>query len=399
MRLRVQSMAEAAKVIDKTTEIFNMTKPAEERPRPEAAAATAKRRIRVGVVGCGEATQIIHWPALYQLPDCFEVTALCDISQPVVEELGKNWNVQNLTTDHRALVTCSDVDAVLIANLDAFHAEVTVDAIAAGKHVLVEKPMCITRREAEQIITAQKNTNLVVQVGYVRRYAPAFLAGFEIVKKLKEIRFARVRDFIGDNSLIVNRTSRVVRNAQLPESIKKEAKLRRDTLLDESVGGKAGPAIRLAYSLMLGLSSHDLSAMREWLGMPNKVLFAAQRGNGLYMTAAFDYGRFVCLFETGVDEIPRFDAQLEVFGTDKIVRIEYDTAHIRNIPIRLIVTENNGTGGVSTLNSHTTWGDPFVSEWQAFYENILHNSVPKTSPADFVKDLDLFAEMVRLMRE
>jgi hypothetical protein len=40
---------------------------------------------------------------------------------------------------------------------------------------------------------------------------------------------------------------------------------------------------------MLGLSSHDLSAMRELLGMPKKVVFSAQRGGGLYLAAAFDY--------------------------------------------------------------------------------------------------------------
>jgi predicted dehydrogenase len=91
----------------------------------------------------------MHWPSLYQLPDRYEVTALCDVSPLVLEQLGKHWNVENLTTDHRELVTHSDVDAVLVASPNAFHAEVTLDAIAAGKHVLVEKPMCITRREAD----------------------------------------------------------------------------------------------------------------------------------------------------------------------------------------------------------------------------------------------------------
>ena len=71
---------------------------------------------------------------------------------------------------------------VLVANPNAFHAEVTLDAIAAGKHVLVEKPMCVTRREADQIVAAQKKSNVVVQVGYMRRYAPAFLEGCQVVK-------------------------------------------------------------------------------------------------------------------------------------------------------------------------------------------------------------------------
>ena len=359
----------------------------------------AKRRIRVGFVGCGEVTQILHRPSLYQLSDDFEVTALCDISSSILEQLGKLWSVQTLTTDHRELVARSDVDAVLVANPNAFHAEVALDAIAAGKHVLIEKPMCVTLREADQIVAAQKKSNVVVQVGYMRRYAPAFLEGCQMVKAMNEIKFARVRDFLGLNSLIINPTSRVIRDEQLPESVKNDAKLRDEALVDEAWGGTPSPDQRRAYAVMLGLSSHDLSAMRELLGLPNKVLFATQRGGGRYLAATFDYGPFVCQFETGIDGIPRFDAHIEVYGSQRVVRIQYDTPYIRNLPIRLFVTEANCHGGVTTVDSNPAWGDPFVAEWKAFYENITENKSPKTGPADFVHDLELFAEMARLMRE
>jgi predicted dehydrogenase len=376
-----------------------MSNQAEKQAAGKGHPAPTRHRLRVGFVGCGEVAQIMHWPSLYQLSDHYEVTALCDVSPLILEELGKHWNVRTLTTDHRELVKSPDVDAVLVSNPNAFHAEVTLDAIAAGKHVLVEKPMCITRREADQIVAAQKNRNVIVQVGYMRRYAPAFLAGCEVVKAMKEIKFARVRDFLGSNSLVINPTSRVIRDPQLPESLKSDARLRDEALIEEALGGIPSPALRLAYSIMLGLSSHDLSAMRELLGMPKRVLFAAQRGGGIYLAAAFDYGSFICQFETGIDEIPRFDAHLEVYGNQKVVRIQYDTPYVRNLPIRLFVTEDNGLGGVTGLDSHTAWGDPFVAEWKVFYENVTKNQIPKTSPADFVQDLELFSEMAQLMRE
>jgi predicted dehydrogenase len=233
----------------------------------------------------------------------------------------------------------------------------------------------------------------------MRRYALAFLDGREAVKAMKEIKFARVRDFLGFNSLIVNPTSRVIRDEQLPESVKNDTKQRDEALLDEALGGKPTPVLRRAYTVMLGLSSHDLSAMRELLGMPKKVIFAAQRGGGLYLAAAFNYGPFVCQFETGIDGIARFDAHLEVYGNQKVVRIQYDTPYARNSPIRLIITQDNGRGGVTILDSNPAWGDPFVAEWKAFYDNITENKAPKTGPADFVHDLELFAEMARLMRE
>jgi predicted dehydrogenase len=376
-----------------------MSNQAEENAKEKNPKPLSKRRLRVGFVGCGEVAQIIHRPSLHQLPDQFEVTALCDVSPRILEELGNLWNIGTLTTDHRELVQRSDVDAVLVANPNAFHAEVTLDAIAAGKHVLVEKPMCVTLREAEQIVAAQKNTKVVVQVGYMRRYAAAFLEGCEMVKAMTEIRFARVRDFIGSNSLIINPTSRVIRDLELPEAAKMDAKLRDEALVEEALGGKPSDSLRRAYGLLLGLSSHDLSAMRELLGMPGKVLFAAQRSGGLYMTAIFDYGPFVCQFETGIDGIARFDAHLEVYGSHQVVRVQYDTPYVRNLPIRLFVTEDNGRGGVRSLELHPVWGDPFVAEWRAFYENITQGKLPKTGPEDFVQDLELFAEMARQMRE
>src|SRR6202023_3855985 len=112
-----------------------MPNQAAEQAAPEANAPSPKRRLRLGLVGCGEVTQIMHWPSLYQLSNQFEVTALCDVSPLILEQLGKLWSIETLTTDHRELVARDEVDAVLIANPNAFHAEVTLAAIAAGKHV------------------------------------------------------------------------------------------------------------------------------------------------------------------------------------------------------------------------------------------------------------------------
>jgi predicted dehydrogenase len=349
-------------------------------------------------VGCGEVTQIMHWPSLSQLGELYEVTALCDISPLVLETLGKRWNVDALTTDHRELVGRTDVDAVLVASPHAFHAEATVAAIAAGKHVLVEKPMCINQREANGIISAQKGQPLVVQVGYVRRYAPAFLYACEEVKKIGAIKFARVRDFLGFNALIINQTSAVVRDPDLPKKLQAEAVRLDEELVTEALGKNTGEDLRSAYRLMLGLSSHDLSAMRELLGMPSKVIFAAHRAKGRYLAAAFDYDSFVCQFETGIDQIPRFDAHLEVFGEHRLVKVQYDTPYVRNLPTRIFTTESNGKGGVTIIDSHPAWGDPFVDEWKAFYRNITQKLLPKSGPEDFMLDLELFGQMAQLMR-
>jgi predicted dehydrogenase len=351
-------------------------------------------------VGCGEVTQIIHLPSLSQLNDKFQVTALCDVSATVLEDVGNAWQVTNRFQDYHELIAQDDVDVVLIANPNAYHAEVALAAIAAGKHVLVEKPMCMTLREADAIIAASRQQpQIVVQVGYMRRYAPAFVAACRLISELGPIRLARVHDVLGWNSLFINGTSRVVRGDDVPAEVIATEQRLQDERMAEAIGEAAPPELRSVYSLLLGLSSHDLSAMRELLGMPKDVLYAAQRQGGLYLTAAFDYGDYVCQFETGIDNIARFDAHLEVYGEEKMLRVQYDTPYVRNLPIRLFITEANGCGGVVERTEHPAWGDAFVAEWQAFYDNVMNQTEPKTSAADFRQDLELFQEMITLILE
>jgi predicted dehydrogenase len=102
------------------------------------------QRLRIGIVGCGEVTQIMHLPSLNQLAEQFVVTALCDVSDTVLQVVSEQWRVEKRYHEYQELVAQDDVDAVLVANPDAYHTEVALAAIAAGKHVLIEKPMCMT---------------------------------------------------------------------------------------------------------------------------------------------------------------------------------------------------------------------------------------------------------------
>lgn len=354
--------------------------------------------LRVGIVGCGEVVQILHLPSLYQLGDKFRVTALCDASRAVLDGVGDAAGVRRRYLDYHDLVSQPDVDVVLITNPHVYHAEVALAAIAAGKHVFVEKPMCLTPAEADAISAAQRQQGVVVQVGYMRRYAPAFVQACQLVKEIGPLRLAHVRDVIGKNALIIQQTSRVIRGNDIPAAVVEAGNALQQERLREAIGD-APADLQRAYMLMLGLSSHDLSAMRELLGMPKRVLYAAKRQGGVYLTAAFDYGDFVCQFDTGVDEIPRFDAYLEVFGAEKALKVRYDTPYVRNLPIRLFVTAANGAGGVQEEAILPAWGDPFVLEWESFYHSVQSGRPPKTGPDDFRQDLELFRDMVALMRE
>jgi predicted dehydrogenase len=325
------------------------------------------------------------------------VTTLCDVSRHVVEELGTRWNIQKRFIDERELLEQDDVDAVVIASPNHYHASTTLNAIEAGKHVLVEKPTCITLREADAVIEAAAGSGVTVQVAYMRRYAPAFLEACDIVRAMGDIQFARVHDIIGQNALIIQKTSRVVRGSDIPATVIEDSKAVESQLFYEALG-EASPELRRAYGMLLGLASHDISAMRELIGMPKSTLYATYRHGGAYITGAFDYGDFTCHLEIGVDAMPRFDGYLQVYGQNKIVRVQYDTPYVRNLPTRMLVTEVDSRGRISNCDINPSWGDSFTLEWKAFYDNIQQRKVPKTSPEDFRHDLEIFLDMVELMR-
>src|SRR5919108_2036210 len=133
----------------------------------------AHSRVRVGVIGCGMVAQAEHLQNLQQLSGRFEIAALADPSALVREAMGARYAVRNVHTDYRPLLE-DDLDAVVISAPAATHAEVTIAALDAGLHVFVEKPLCITLADADRIITARNRAGRVVQVGYMKRFDPAW---------------------------------------------------------------------------------------------------------------------------------------------------------------------------------------------------------------------------------
>ena len=355
------------------------------------------KKLRVGIVGCGEAAQILHIPALTDLSDLYEISAICDASPAVLSGVGAKLRSACRHASAEALCADTNVDVVLVANPNFYHAETALMAMREGKHVVIEKPMCISLAEADALAAAEVQHDVTVQVGYMRRYAPAFEEAKEIVAGMRDaITLARVHDVIGPNASFISPTTTVIRGSDIPKDVIDKARNEQARRFAAAVGVSDGPKAA-AYGLLLGLSSHDISAMRELIGMPKKVLYARATHGGRFITAAFDYGNFVCQFETGIDTIARFDAHVEVYAMGKVVRVEYDTPYIRHQPACLMVTEQKTEHGVSSKQSHATRRDAFVIEWCRFHTDLLAGRKGKCTIADARQDLEIFSSMMAVM--
>ncbi|KAF9462294.1 NAD-P-binding protein [Collybia nuda] len=346
--------------------------------------------LRIGIIGAGEAAQVIHIPTLGLMSHQFKVVALCDVSRKLLDHCGKKFHLaqEDLYLNATPLINRHDIDLVLVLTADEYHAMNAIEAANSGKHVFIEKPMTLTKVEAEGIITAQKRNNVIIWIGYMRRYALAFQEAVKIVHSMKSIQYARVRDIIGYNHLFVEQTGFFpVRFADVPDSAIEDRSQRSKTSAEASLGQAraSNPTEVATWRLLCSLGSHDLSAMRELLGEPKGVIGAARHGS--WIAALIDYGDFVANYETGHDSVGSFDAHLEVYGDGKRVRVDYDTPYVKGLPITLTIGENDAQGHYTEKVIRPTYEDCYTIQYRALYDAILKNGPVKCTPEDAIKEL------------
>lgn len=138
------------------------------------------RTLRVGVVG-GGAIAGYHLPRLRQRANAgdVELAGLADVN-PAAAATAEKFGIRRFVTDYRQMLP--RVDAVLVCIPTHLHAHVAVDAIRAGKHVFLEKPVARTIEQARQIMDAAAGSNAAVQVGFVRRFDEEWLAWRDAVR-------------------------------------------------------------------------------------------------------------------------------------------------------------------------------------------------------------------------
>jgi predicted dehydrogenase len=123
--------------------------------------------IRLAILGCGAVTELAHLPAIERMRGP-RVTLLVDINAERRDRLAASFNVENTASDLSG--QWDRFDAAIIALPHAMHAPSSIELLARGKSVLVEKPMAITVAECDAMINASKQSGAVLAVGLMRRF-------------------------------------------------------------------------------------------------------------------------------------------------------------------------------------------------------------------------------------
>lgn len=144
--------------------------------------------IRLGVIGCGIAARLLHWPALKRLTDRFVITAICNRTPEKAKSFAALVGAATgrsipVVLDYRELLERHDVDAVTVLLPIGLNEGVCKDAVAAGKHILVEKPLSGDLESADRLVELERRTSgLVMMVAENARYRRVYGALADILR-------------------------------------------------------------------------------------------------------------------------------------------------------------------------------------------------------------------------
>ena len=100
-------------------------------------------------------------------------------------------------------------------------------------------------------------------------------------------------------------------------------------------------------------------------------------------------------YESGVDQVARFDASIEVFGDTKTVKVSIDTPFVRGLPTTMVIKETLPDGSYRESMVRRTYEDPFLLELQEMYKWVADGKVPKTTPVDARQDLKILGMLMK----
>jgi len=127
--------------------------------------------VRIGIVGAGAVVQVAHLPALRKIKGV-EVTAICDSDLPKARAIGQRHGDMDAFDDIEDLLGSGTVDAVAICTPNHMHEAHVQAALAAGVHVLVEKPLAMNTAGAQKVLRMAEKRDQVLMVGMNHRYRP-----------------------------------------------------------------------------------------------------------------------------------------------------------------------------------------------------------------------------------
>jgi len=308
-----------------------------------------RKKIKIGVVGIGHLGNY-HLQKYAKLENC-QIVAVADT---LIEQTRKAADIYQCAafSDHRHMI--DQVEAVSIAVPTGEHYRVAKDFLAAGIDVLIEKPICSTLAQADELIELARDQKLILQVGFVERFNPAIMALEKVIEKPMFIEAHRLHPFFERGTDV-------------------------DVILDLMIHD---------LDIILKYVASPLTSV-EAVGIPvlsNKVDIANVR-------LSFASG---CVANVTASRISAKTMQkIRFFGTEGYHSVDCQKREILSLGKR-----KNDAGQVEIYQNNIEIGshDPLEEEIRSFLNAVINRTRPLISGEDARKSLDLAIDIIQKMK-
>ena len=356
-------------------------------------------RLRIGVIGGGLIAQVEHIPNLKLRPDLFDVRCVSDPSAKVRAALASRFEIAAVAD--AAEVIAADLDAVLIAAPDPWHAELALASIEAGRHVLCEKPICYQLEDIDQLIAARDRRGVVVQVGTMKRFDPNYQAALDLVRgRAAGLRYISVDVHDPDAWPFVGH-HRVVSADDIPEALRATTRERQKAQVAAALGfvpdatllrGVTGP---FASALV-----HDINAVHgllDAMGITgSKVLNAAvfARGDAGHASLQLLGGQALwTMAHVAVPGLAEYRETIALYFEDGVVELTFPAPYLNHAPTRLLASRSTGER-LERTEVRAGYGEAFQRELEAFWQAV-HGAAPANTLEEARRDQALVIELGR----
>ena len=127
------------------------------------------KKLNIGIVGAGRIGKVHAQSIVYHIPEA-QVVMVTDVVGAAAQALAEQYGIERWSTDYMDIVNAPDIDAVLVCSPTPTHADISIAAMKAGKHVFCEKPVDLTIEKIKETARVAQETGRKLQIGFNRRF-------------------------------------------------------------------------------------------------------------------------------------------------------------------------------------------------------------------------------------
>ena len=360
------------------------------------------QKLRVGLIGAGLVAQAEHAFYIWEERQRFDFVALADASPSVRQSVGARYQIPNLFPDLKGLLTCG-LDALVIAAPDVFHPELAIAALAAGLHVLCEKPLALTLAGCDAIASARDRSGRVLQVAYMKRHDPAYHRTLELLPdRLEDVKLISVEVNDPDHEAFVAHLP-MTWPSDLPLLLRQKARALTAEQLRESAGRDlAEPEQRALSNGFLSALVHDVAVVHGFLAhMGTELPVEADHGaifadgRGVQLGFRIPGGGRVSMIHLNLPTLPDYTERITVYCSDRIVELTFPSPYLRHLPTKLTLRTGGRDHELVHSNYRVSYEEAFREQLRAFHAAAMDKAPVSVSVEQAKRDVALLLSAFR----